>query len=580
MREWHTIDIKEEYMLDKKYKKIVKEIEEKGNYPRETINAAEKMFSHIIENKEKGSMMSLDALPQSGKTSTVEGFARMLHLYNPCSISVISSPADKALNEQTTNRLEKAGLKFHPYRGSMKKTEKASIRGADLYKENPPEYLEDLRGHNCFILEPHCVVIIDEHHYGSAKNSILNKIFLAQGFDLSKPIDQWPFPIHIIFVSATGFDLHIEKKEIKRVALQTSCDYIGFSDHDIKDNFVIGENYDKFIEILFGFLKKGNLYNLFRLNNRGKNTVTVDDIINSLSNEGRKGYAIPKDQADFNHKAFEDADFIYLEINQKSSDFQKSFVGASQEPFFDKKPRKPTLIFIHSYFKQGHTFTTKPHIGGVFEDCSKAREKKKQKGTQQDDNIVQSLAGRLCGYHKPPDKEIYTDVFSIERYMRWYLGDYKYDEIPNSAKSNTSKKTYLKKVYVVDYSEVQDYKVTNAMENCKKKPRFMERLIRDQHSPELANKFIECSGSIGNYNFDQWDENNIERKNNYRSKLDNGAAGKPQEWPSNHFQNRKCLIWNDPENKKFYVIFSEDQYYKDIKISKKSMHHFKQEVAA
>ena len=40
-------------------------------------------------------------------------------------------------------------------------------------------------------------------------------------------------------------------------------------------------------------------------------------------------------------------------------------------------------------------------------------------------------------------------------------------------------------------SDVQDFKVSNAVGNCKKKPRFMERLIRDQHSPELANKFIE-----------------------------------------------------------------------------------------
>lgn len=567
-------------MLDKESKKIVKEIEKKGDYPRETINAAEEAFSYIIENKEKGSMLSLDALPQSGKTLTLEAFARMLHLDNPRSIIVISSPADKALNEQTTNRFEKAGLTFHAYRGSMKKTYEASLKGAELYKRNPPEYLEDLRGPDCFILEPGCVVIIDEHHYGSAKNSILNKIFLEQGFDLSRSPDQWPFPIHIIFVSATPFDLCIENKEIKRVVLQTSFDYIGFSDHEIRDNFVIRENYDEFIEILFGFLKKGDRYNIVRLNNRGKNKVTVGEIINSLLNEGRKGYAIPEDQADFNHKAFKDADFTYLEINQKSSDFQKSFVGASQEPFFDKKPKKPMFIFIHSYFKQGHTFTTKPHIGGIFEDCSKAREKKKQKGTQQDDNIVQSLAGRLCGYHKPPDIEIYTDVSSIERYMRWYNGDYKYDQIPNSAKSNTSKKTYLKKAYSVNYSEVQDFKVSNAVGNCKKKPRFMERLIRDQHSPELANKFIECSGSIGTYNFDQWNENNIERKIYYRSKLDNIVDGKSQEWPGNHFQNNECLIWNDPENKKLYVMFKEDQYCKDMKISKKSMHHFKQEVAA
>ena len=109
------------------------------------------------------------------------------------------------------------------------------------------------------------------------------------------------------------------------------------------------------------------------------------------------------------------------------------------------------------------------------------------------------------------------------------------------------------------------------------KRRFMKRLLEALGGSECANRFNLC-GAVGLYSFDRWnkEKDNIER---YRKKLQDIASNDSNEWIGNHFQNKECLIWNDPENKKFYVMFKKDEYSLNKKASKNSMHHFQQEIA-
>ena len=87
--------------LTKEEKMIVEQVSKDGNYPRETINAAEEAYSHILRRKDeaKGSMTSLVALPQSGKTSTVTMMLELLYKSGITQFNVISGPSDKHLNE-------------------------------------------------------------------------------------------------------------------------------------------------------------------------------------------------------------------------------------------------------------------------------------------------------------------------------------------------------------------------------------------------------------------------------------------------------------------------------------------------
>ena len=94
------------------------------------------------------------------------------------------------------------------------------------------------------------------------------------------------------------------------------------------------------------------------------------------------------------------------------------------DELLENEPDLHTFIFIKERARCAKTFNPKKHIGFWYERCTK---------TTCDDIITQGLLGRACGYNDNNESTIYTNLESVEKYIKLMETDFSEDIIWKSS---------------------------------------------------------------------------------------------------------------------------------------------------
>jgi hypothetical protein len=255
-------------------------------------------------------------------------------------------------------------------------------------------------------LKMNSLILIDESHYGSDKNQILNK-FLTRIVGISPNGDMKPLirnNIYVVSVSATPMaeflDANISEFKKKIVPLKNADGYYGildmFENNRVKRSFDLKDrnSIDSFIDEIININKIG--YVLVRSTERQKQKI--------------------KDRLDERL-----VDFSIIDYDQHNKSRIMDNMGIND--LLQNRPNKITLIFLKGLLRAGKRVDTR-HIIMVHDTAD-----------SNVDTTVQSLLGRCCGYGKNKDIEIYCDFDSALKYKNWVESDYDLKLVPNKSKN-------------------------------------------------------------------------------------------------------------------------------------------------
>jgi hypothetical protein len=252
------------------------------------------------------------------------------------------------------------------------------------------------------------LILIDESHYGSDKDQILDK-FLKKILKINPNGDNQPLEennIYVVSISATPMaefiNANLSDFKKKIIPLKNSNGYYGitsmfnnnkvFESYDLKDNFSV----DSFLDRILNNKKNG--YILVRCNIKQQHLIKRrigERMITELAKP--------------------------IEYNQWSKSNILDNQGIN-EILYDI-PDKKTIIFLKGLLRAGKRVDTKNII--MVHDTSISNV----------DTTVQSLLGRCCGYGKNQDIEIYCDKFSAEKYKKWIESGYDLKLVPDKSKN-------------------------------------------------------------------------------------------------------------------------------------------------
>lgn len=267
------------------------------------------------------------------------------------------------------------------------------------------------------------LILIDESHYGSDKNQILDKflkkvLYINPNGDNDKLIEN---NIYVVSISATPMaeflNANISEFKKKIIPLKNSNGYFG-------------------IEEMFN---QNKVYHSFDL----KSNLSVDRFLDTILNINKNGYIIvrcTKKQQDLIEIRMGNR----LISNINTIDYYRYgkrmiLDNTGINEIIDQFPVKKTIIFLRGLLRAGQRIKTKNII--MIHDTSESKV----------DTTVQSLLGRCCGYNKNKDILIYCDEISAKKYMDWVVSGYDMKLIPNKSKnilgsSNISIKPFRKPI--------------------------------------------------------------------------------------------------------------------------------------
>lgn len=323
-------------------------------------------------------------------------------------------------------------------------------------------------------MKKNSLILIDESHYGSDKNQILNK-FLTQVLEISPNGDNTPLlrnNIYIVSISATPMAEFINanlsefNKEI--IPLRNSNGYNGivemfnskriFKSYDLKDISTTNKFLDKILSInKVGFI-------LCRCSKKQQENIE---------------FLIAKRMVDIRRIDYNAWSRSNILDNKGIDDIlkNKNELGT---------PNKKTIIFLKGLLRAGKRVDTTNVI--MIHDTSESKV----------DTTVQSLLGRCCGYNKNTDIDIYCDLESADKYKRWIESGYDLKMVPDKAKNVLSNGSTYKIDSICDpiIFDVSNNKyILSTMNNRKSK---VDRInILKSLNNEYINSIIN-SGSLGN----------------------------------------------------------------------------------
>lgn len=256
-------------------------------------------------------------------------------------------------------------------------------------------------------MKKNSLILIDESHYGSDKNQILDK-FLKNVIGINPNGDNTPLiknNIYVVSISATPMaefiNSNLSEFKKKIIPLKNSKGYSGivemfdnnqvFHSYDLKSNLSI----DRFIDTVLSIKKIG--YVLVRCTSKQQTLI-----------ENRIGERMVSNLSIIDY--FRHSKNTILD-NQGINDI------------VEQLPVKKTLIFLRGLLRAGKRVNTENII--MVHDTSESKV----------DTTVQSLLGRCCGYNKNTDILIYCDKLSAEKYKNWVHSKYDLNMIPDKSKN-------------------------------------------------------------------------------------------------------------------------------------------------
>lgn len=273
------------------------------------------------------------------------------------------------------------------------------------------------------------LILIDESHYGSDKNQVLDK-FLKNIVCINPNGDNEPLiknNIYVVSISATPMaeflNANISEFKKKIVPLKNSKGYFGivdmfdnnkvFHSYDLKSNLSV----DKFIDTILSIKKNG--YVLVRCTKKQQIAIETRIIQRNISKLSMIDY-------------FRNSKNLILD-NQGINDI------------IEQPPINKTLIFLRGLLRAGKRLNTENII--MMHDTSESKV----------DTAVQSLLGRCCGYNKNNDILIYCDRISVEKYKNWVISGYDINSIPDKSKNILGKS----KLHIQTLREPLEFDVSN-----------------------------------------------------------------------------------------------------------------------
>ena len=401
------------------------------------------------------------------------------------------------------------------------------------------------------------LILIDESHYGSDKDQILDR-FLKKILKINPNGDNQPLEennIYVVSISATPMaefiNANLSDFKKKIIPLKNSTGYYGitnmfdnnkvFESYDLKDNFSV----DSFLDKILNNKKIG--YILVRCNTKQQHLI-----------ERRIGERIISDLA------------RPIEYNQWSKSNILDNQGIN-EILYDI-PQKKTIIFLKGLLRAGKRVDTKNII--MVHDTSVSNV----------DTTVQSLLGRCCGYSKNQDIEIYCDKFSAEKYKNWIESGYDLKLVPDKSKNilsggkKNSDNEFLPKIHTLyDPIEFKSNETIDKLMKVRKSKIDKINILKSLNN-EIINKIIESGifdkeytiGSI--FNVDK-EKKNTSYKKQYSDVLNNKifmGDYKPKENDEGKIVFSAAYEKND---KTILVSFGKVIKPSGVSTSEKSMYH-------
>jgi hypothetical protein len=259
-------------------------------------------------------------------------------------------------------------------------------------------------------LKYNSIIMIDESHYGSDKDQILNK-FLKNVLEIQANDNQDALKmknIYIVSISATPMaergSMGISGYK-KIVELINTPAYYGIIDMYEGGKIRQAQNLNTIDGINQMILDINNIpkigYIIVRANDRG--VLNIDDIITRLPPS---------------------IDYKEYNMETKKSIFNNTRIN----DILSDKPEKKTIFFIKGKLRAGQRVNTKNII--MVHDSHSSNS----------DTTAQSFLGRCCGYNKNKDIQIYVDLEAAEGYYKWVKSGFDPNIIPKAKNVSTGRK--------------------------------------------------------------------------------------------------------------------------------------------
>lgn len=377
------------FKFDKNRLRKIPYITDYGYVYDEQVLASLEVIYHMVLAKNDPTHSRYNMLvaePQVGKTGVIGNIKFLLEHYNDLrnyleldfgSSRLGTSMSDIAnigqigndLNAQSNSRADKKSLFMSDYDGVMHNPNLLTQQ-----RKNPNEKVEN------------GIVVIDEAHLASFKESVNNKYLQSRDININGLGDLNKNNMTLITISATPYE-----------------ELVGNKIYNSPKN-IIYINPGKGYRGIKWFYENDKIRQSFILS-------TLDGI-HKFHDELRKfnhkpGYYIVRIDRNTNYKKLVPEGFA-----KPITYFQENQIDINN--ILRKKPDKPTLVFIKEKMKQSFQLE-KSNIVMLFDRTTI------QNSEDRTHFIVQSLLGRACGYHDY-DFMIYTDINNVHHHLN-YMAD-------------------------------------------------------------------------------------------------------------------------------------------------------------
>lgn len=278
------------------------------------------------------------------------------------------------------------------------------------------------------------IILIDESHYGSDKNQILNN-----------------FPENILNIKADGDNKPLEDKNMYVLSISATpmAERISVDDNTLKKTIIPLKNTKEYFGIV-GMWDDGKIKQGFNLNNDDE----IKEFVKHINNIDGDGYILVRANNRGNKSIEDIINFVpdNIECINYNQETKKSiFSNTDINDILSVKPNGKKIIFFKGKLRAGQRVKTENVI--MVHDTHKSNS----------DTTAQSFLGRCCGYNKNREIEIFCDLKSAEGYYEWVRSGFSKLSTPKSKNVNKkqTKLTVEKISNAPIITIINDYDIAN-----------------------------------------------------------------------------------------------------------------------
>lgn len=307
-------------------------------------------------------------------------------------------------------------------------------------------------------MKENSVILIDESHYGSDKNQILNQ-----------------FLENILEISATGESTLLNKKNIYVLSISATpmAERISVDDTTIKKKIIPLKNTKEYFGII-GMWETNKIKQSFNLNNKDG----ISDLVKVINTLPSDGYILVR----ANDRGDKDIEDIIKEIpneieciNYNQETKKSIFSNTDINDILSVKPIGRKIIFFKGKLRAGQRVKTE-HVIMVHDS---------HKSTS--DTTAQSFLGRCCGYNKNRNIEIYCDLKSAKEYYEWVKSGFAKLSTPKAknVSKEVSKITTKKLIEYPIIKTIYDDEIINLLDKKNKTVEEKIKIVKHLNEPIL-----------------------------------------------------------------------------------------------